>query len=442
MTLGKRILSAVLCLCLVYTMIPVTTETAEAAAISQPTITYEDFSGGRYTYAGSKAITDVPYVSGKKDSNNTFSYTSTSAENKLTISSKSNKNSKLFYVPISSKIVVPANSAYKVNHTFTVSGTLKVGSSISTAAACFELLGFGTELFSNASFKPATKSTNNKNGFGMIGTDGISLVKACLNGDEDGKTRPIGDSEYTVTCEATYKNDTNTSKTITNYFGLWGAAQYGATWNNSISVSCAIKTAVTGYTVHFDPNGGTVSTASKNVTVGSTYGTLPAPTRPGYTFSGWFTEKYGKGTEITSDSIVEITDDLTLYALWLSPPNIDYWREEQTIAYGDRSKSFFGLWTSTEYRDYLYQWYQCDADGKNAELVGESRQTSTIDEPWYRTPDNLPVGTYYFYAIVTQKNHDSPKSTSIKGPVSKVTVGPGEPKPKDFPTATIDLKKK
>ena len=41
------------------------------------------------------------------------------------------------------------------------------------------------------------------------------------------------------------------------------------------------------YLVYFDTNGGTLSTETKMVTVGSTYGTLPEPHRDGYTFLGW-----------------------------------------------------------------------------------------------------------------------------------------------------------
>ena len=39
--------------------------------------------------------------------------------------------------------------------------------------------------------------------------------------------------------------------------------------------------------VFFDPNGGTVSPPSKEVTPGEAYGDLPTPTRDGYTFVGW-----------------------------------------------------------------------------------------------------------------------------------------------------------
>ena len=41
------------------------------------------------------------------------------------------------------------------------------------------------------------------------------------------------------------------------------------------------------YTVTFNANGGTVSTTTKQVTMGQPYGTLPTPTRSGYTFKGW-----------------------------------------------------------------------------------------------------------------------------------------------------------
>lgn len=43
-------------------------------------------------------------------------------------------------------------------------------------------------------------------------------------------------------------------------------------------------------TVTFDANGGNVTTQSKVVKLGETYGELPTPTRDGYTFKGWVNE--------------------------------------------------------------------------------------------------------------------------------------------------------
>ena len=69
------------------------------------------------------------------------------------------------------------------------------------------------------------------------------------------------------------------------------------------------------YTVTFDANGGTVGTTTKTVTYGNPYGELPTPTREGYTFAGWFTEKDG-GTQVTKETVVTTADKHTLYAQW------------------------------------------------------------------------------------------------------------------------------
>ena len=69
------------------------------------------------------------------------------------------------------------------------------------------------------------------------------------------------------------------------------------------------------YTVVFYATDGNVNVDKKTVTYDSAYGTLPVPTRPGYTFTGWFTEPNG-GTEITADKKVAITANQTLYAHW------------------------------------------------------------------------------------------------------------------------------
>ena len=65
----------------------------------------------------------------------------------------------------------------------------------------------------------------------------------------------------------------------------------------------------------FAPNGGRVSSGSKIVICGKTYGALPTPARRGYTFAGWYTAKSG-GSRIGSSSVVRTTRNQTLYARW------------------------------------------------------------------------------------------------------------------------------
>ena len=67
------------------------------------------------------------------------------------------------------------------------------------------------------------------------------------------------------------------------------------------------------FTITFNPNGGTVSTTSKEVTYGEKYGTLPTPTRTGYTFEGWYSPG---GFSVTAYDTVGITTDLELTAKW------------------------------------------------------------------------------------------------------------------------------
>ncbi|WP_333646377.1 S-layer homology domain-containing protein [Lacrimispora sp.] len=70
----------------------------------------------------------------------------------------------------------------------------------------------------------------------------------------------------------------------------------------------------TTYTVTFNPNGGTVSEASRSVASGTAVGVLPTPTRSGsYSFDGWYTAASG-GTQISASTTVSA--NVIYYAHW------------------------------------------------------------------------------------------------------------------------------
>jgi uncharacterized repeat protein (TIGR02543 family) len=69
-------------------------------------------------------------------------------------------------------------------------------------------------------------------------------------------------------------------------------------------------------TVSFDAQGGTPEPATKTVTVGQPYGTLPAPTKADHDFLGWWTVQDATGTLVTATTTVELTTDHVLYARW------------------------------------------------------------------------------------------------------------------------------
>ena len=93
-----------------------------------------------------------------------------------------------------------------------------------------------------------------------------------------------------------------------------------------VAATMAIKDAIAGMKIvanppllniiaSFNANGGNVSLSNKFVTCGSAYGTLPAPTRSGYTFTGWYTSANG-GNRVTESTIVAAASNHTLYAHW------------------------------------------------------------------------------------------------------------------------------
>lgn len=80
--------------------------------------------------------------------------------------------------------------------------------------------------------------------------------------------------------------------------------------NHTLYAHWAAKT----YTVTFDATGGICNTKEKKVTFDSSYGSLPNPTKKGYTFAGWFTSKTD-GTKVKANTIVN-KGNHTLYAHW------------------------------------------------------------------------------------------------------------------------------
>lgn len=106
-------------------------------------------------------------------------------------------------------------------------------------------------------------------------------------------------------------------------------ATYTATWK------------VNDYLIHLDARGGKVSPENLTVTFGQPVGELPAATREGYDFVGWFDLD---GNEYTADTVYTTDDNITLSAKWTAKdytvtldPNggtVDISSRTITITYG------------------------------------------------------------------------------------------------------------
>ncbi len=143
---------------------------------------------------------------------------------------------------------------------------------------------------------------------------GIELWNGTKSQKLDGKTEdptPSGgviNMWYTVNDELGYTLTKNTQYTYRFLAVINGTTYYSPYYT---FVTGPNK----GYTVTFNPNGGSCSTASKVVPNGAKYDTLPTPTRTGYTFDGWYTSKDG-GSKITATTTANLSGNQTLYAHW------------------------------------------------------------------------------------------------------------------------------
>lgn len=75
-------------------------------------------------------------------------------------------------------------------------------------------------------------------------------------------------------------------------------------------------TTQTDFSITFNSNGGECDIQNMPVVFGEPCGKLPTPVRNGYTFIGWYNGKNTNYTQYTNETIYNIRNNLTLYALW------------------------------------------------------------------------------------------------------------------------------
>ncbi|MCR4772261.1 MAG: InlB B-repeat-containing protein [Oscillospiraceae bacterium] len=135
-------------------------------------------------------------------------------------------------------------------------------------------------------------------------------VYVVTNSEGDLSTAPYKESALACTTQGQHLNIVG--YVINAYGNKWYKTD-GDTWIYSSYIS---KSGDLQYTVAFNPKGGSVSPTEQVYAYEGTYGSLPVPTREGYTFAGWYTKSSG-GTRITKNSSVKYPDH-TLYAYWPS----------------------------------------------------------------------------------------------------------------------------
>ena len=136
--------------------------------------------------------------------------------------------------------------------------------------------------------------------------------------------------DITVTYDGKYTDLPTTTRTGYTFDG-WYDGSTKVTADTDVKTTAdqtlTAKWTANTYTVKFDSDGGS---ACKEITVtyDGKYPTLPAPTKEGYTFEGWFDGE----TQVMSGTAVTITEDQTLTARWgINTYTITYQVDGETV---------------------------------------------------------------------------------------------------------------
>ena len=401
MRIWKRLLGLALCLCLCAELLPVT---ARAAATLPVTFSTD---GTEYKYANKKGnVADLTYgtntATGTPNSRTSAALTS---DGGITVSLETdyNTNYKLCYREVPVTVDVPANTTYSVTFGCNYDLTLKRGNKKATATcqARIDDLGIAGAADSGTTVKFHWEEYN----IATIVNDQevTSGNRTYINpggNENEGKEITVTRSKI-LTYD--FVNNTNARKAITHYFGFWVVCQRASSYANQGKIIWTITPKSIAYTVNFDPNGGVVSKASIPVTYGKTYGTLPTPTRMGYTFDGWYTELTG-GTKIVSSTMVGNSAGSTLYAHWkanqytvtFEPNGGTVSTTSKTVTYGETYASPRVLPEPTYPGHTFDGWYTEKTGGTRVteDTVVTVTKDHTLYARWHLTPAKEPTGIH------------------------------------------------
>lgn len=177
------------------------------------------------------------------------------------------------------------------------------------------------------------------------------------------------------------------------------------------------------FTVTFNANGGTVSTANKTLTFGNNYGTLPTPKRDYYNFIGWFTKADG-GEQIFDSTIPDSASNVTLYAHW-TQNSISSWVKASEMpagaevinrkysytltSYTTSSSSSLSGWTKYDTKSAWGNYGSWSSWSDTKATASDSRQVETqsvVDYYDYKT-------VYHYFRYSTKRVADGKGGSNV-----------------------------
>ena len=181
---------------------------------------------------------------------------------------------------------------------------------------------------------------------------------------------------------------------------------------------------VAQYKLIFDANGGTCTQESQEVTYNTPLGSLPEPTRSGYTFDGWYTAAEG-GNKVGAQTNYNAAYDFTVYAHWTPKTyNLIFNANGGTCTEASRAMVFdtvIGEMPVPTRAGYTFDGWYGKAEGGSL-IHGQMRYNAPFDVTvyahWKPAMSDVPADAWYADAVsyVVQNGLMSGYSTDKFGP--------------------------
>jgi uncharacterized repeat protein (TIGR02543 family) len=140
------------------------------------------------------------------------------------------------------------------------------------------------------------------------------------------------------------------------------------------------------YTLSFDSQGGT-GISDQAVTGGAVVGTLPAPTRDGYTFGEWDTQANGAGTTYTADTMYEAALNTTIYAIWAPKTYALHFDSQGGSSVSDKAITYAAmvgtLPANPEKTGYTFAGWYTKPNGEGNQYITSTNYQTTSDTVLY-----------------------------------------------------------
>ena len=164
-----------------------------------------------------------------------------------------------------------------------------------------------------------------------------------------------------------------------------------------------------GYTVTFKLNGGQGSPADQFVTRGGKVKKPADPARDGHTFAGWY-----NGQALWNFESDTVTGPLELTAMWIQNPETTAVSGNISQPYKTQDSRISVTVAQQPDHSYSYQWYR-----GTAEDGSDKTPLSGATERIYELPEDLTVGTFYYFCVITADIPGSPeRSVVTSGPIA------------------------